>query len=98
MAIERGLVQQARCCHARDDLAICLGKEASLKPSKSGSHPKRAENHGSNHEPWFGLAWLAQFGQTAAELNQTEPSRAMTALTEYLTRSRGYNNTRVGRN
>jgi hypothetical protein len=26
------------------------------------------------------LAWLAQFGQTAAELNQTELSRAMTAL------------------
>jgi len=76
-----GLVRQARCCHTQDDLAICLGKEASLKPSKSSSHPKRAKNHGLNHKPWFGLAWLAQFGQTTAELNQTELSQAMTALT-----------------
>jgi hypothetical protein len=61
--------------------ALCLGKEV----PKSGSHPKRAGNHGSNRELRFGLAWLTQFGQTTAELNQTEPSRAVTALATVVT-------------
>ena len=64
----------------RGELTSTCNKATKLGLSKSGSYPKMATSHGSSHEPWFGLAQLAQFGQATAELSQTEPSRAVTAL------------------